>query len=69
MPARDAQTNRGTHFYYYVLRNQKFIEIRKRDGRIVPFDKDKITVALEKAGFATGEFGHDVQETLDAKSA
>lgn len=42
----------------------KFTEIRKRDGRIVPFDKDKITAALEKAGFATGEFGHDVAEHL-----
>lgn len=42
----------------------KFTEIRKRDGRIVPFDKDKITAALEKAGFATGEFEHDVAKHL-----
>ncbi|MCR4323059.1 MAG: ribonucleoside triphosphate reductase [Candidatus Azambacteria bacterium] len=42
----------------------KFTEIRKRDGRIVPFDKDKITAALEKAGLATDEFGHDIAKHL-----
>ncbi|MEW6665701.1 MAG: ribonucleoside triphosphate reductase [Thermodesulfobacteriota bacterium] len=33
-----------------------FEEIRKRDGRVVPFDSSKITAALAKAGKATGEF-------------
>lgn len=33
-----------------------FEGIRKRDGRIVPFDTSKITTAIAKAGEATGEF-------------
>jgi len=34
-----------------------FEEIRKRDGRVVPFDASKITTAIRKAGDASGEFG------------
>ncbi|RJR32004.1 MAG: ribonucleoside triphosphate reductase [Desulfobacteraceae bacterium] len=34
-----------------------FDEIRKRDGRVVPFDSSKITAAIAKAGKATDEFG------------
>jgi ribonucleoside-triphosphate reductase len=34
-----------------------FDEIRKRDGRVVPFDSSKITSAIAKAGKATDEFG------------
>ena len=34
-----------------------FSEIKKRDGRIVEFDSLKITVAIAKAGKASGEFG------------
>jgi len=30
--------------------------IKKRDGRVVEFDSSKITIAIEKAGSATGEF-------------
>lgn len=33
-----------------------FENIKKRDGRVVPFDSSKITSALAKAGQATGEF-------------
>ena len=33
-----------------------FEEIRKRDGRVVPFDSSKITSAIAHAGKATGEF-------------
>ena len=33
-----------------------FDEIKKRDGRIVPFDSPKITEAIANAGKATGEF-------------
>ncbi len=36
--------------------NTPFTKIRKRDGRIVPFNPLKITRAIEKAGIATGEF-------------
>jgi ribonucleoside-triphosphate reductase len=31
--------------------------IKKRDGRLAPFDSEKITLAIAKAGQATGEFG------------
>jgi ribonucleoside-triphosphate reductase len=33
-----------------------FRNIKKRDGRIVPFDSSKITAAIAKAGAATGDF-------------
>jgi ribonucleoside-triphosphate reductase len=33
-----------------------FTAIRKRDGRLVPFDAGKITRAIARAGSATGEF-------------
>jgi anaerobic ribonucleoside-triphosphate reductase len=36
---------------------QCFTDIRKRDGRVVPFDLGKITAAIARAGRATGEFG------------
>lgn len=35
----------------------QFDKIVKRDGRIVPFDPQKITIAILRAGRATGEFG------------
>lgn len=41
-----------------------FSMIKKRDGRLVPFSPDKITVALTKAGTATGEFGPETAEQL-----
>ena len=41
-----------------------FSYLRKRDGRVVPFDVTKITAALAKAGEATGEFDRDFAETL-----
>jgi ribonucleoside-triphosphate reductase (formate) len=41
-----------------------FTSIRKRDGRLVPFDAHKIITALTKAGQATGEFGDSVARTL-----
>jgi len=34
-----------------------YAQIKKRSGRTVPFDKNKITAAIAKAGEATGEFG------------
>jgi ribonucleoside-triphosphate reductase (formate) len=34
-----------------------FEQIKKRDGRVVPFDSPKITSAIASAGRATGEFG------------
>lgn len=41
-----------------------FSKIRKRNGHIVSFDKEKIAVAINKAGKATGEFGRDVADVL-----
>lgn len=42
-------------------------QIKKRSGKIVRFDKTKITTALAKAGKATGEFGKTEAETLTKK--
>ena len=41
--------------------------IRKRDGRLVPFDPEKITNAIAKAGNATGEFDSDAARKLTIK--
>jgi anaerobic ribonucleoside-triphosphate reductase len=41
-----------------------FTSVRKRDGRFVDFDADKITRAILKAGRASGEFGEDVARKL-----
>lgn len=39
-------------------------KIRKRNGKIVDFDANKITTAITKAGKETGEFTEDVAKTL-----
>jgi ribonucleoside-triphosphate reductase len=39
-------------------------KIKKRDGRVVPFKKEKISTAISKAGAATGEFDMDKAEEL-----
>lgn len=44
-----------------------FKNIIKRDGRIVPFDPEKITIAISKAGKATGEFDYDTARRLTIK--
>jgi len=41
--------------------------IRKRDGKLAPFDARKISQAILKAGKATGEFGDDVAQTLTVR--
>jgi ribonucleoside-diphosphate reductase alpha chain len=38
-----------------MTKNNSFAEVRKRDGRIVPFDQDRITSAISRAMSATGE--------------
>lgn len=51
------------------LSNTKNItKIRKRDGRIVDFDKEKIVDAIFKAGFSTGEFNYRVAKRLAQKA-
>ncbi|RLG73152.1 MAG: ribonucleoside triphosphate reductase [Methanobacteriota archaeon] len=41
-----------------------FEKIKKRDGRIVKFDAERITNAIRKAGEATGEFDREVAQRL-----
>lgn len=41
--------------------------IKKRDGRRVKFQPEKITAAIEKAGLATGEFDRAEAEQLTTK--
>ncbi|MFA6691571.1 MAG: ribonucleoside triphosphate reductase, partial [Saccharofermentanales bacterium] len=41
-----------------------FAKIRKRNGQIVDFDRSKISRAMLKAGEASGEFGHEIADTL-----
>jgi ribonucleoside-triphosphate reductase len=51
-------------------RNSKiisFTQIRKRNGRLVPFDARNIKTAILKAGHATGEFGDDVARSLTSR--
>jgi len=40
-----------------MVKEKVVVKIRKRDGRLVPFQEDKIVSAVYKAGRATGEFG------------
>jgi len=44
-----------------------FTQIRKRDGRIVKFDPEKITGAIAKAGAATGEYETETARRLTIK--
>ena len=44
-----------------------FEKIRKRDGKIVQFDVEKITNAIAKAGTATGEFDGKIAQKLTLK--
>jgi len=44
-----------------------FEKIKKRDGRIVKFDAEKITTAIAKAGAATGEFDRKIAQKLTLK--
>ena len=43
-------------------------KVRKRDGRVVKFDKSRIMRAILKAGQATGEFDKDIAEELTNKA-
>ncbi len=44
-----------------------FKNIIKRDSRIVPFNPEKITIAISKAGKATGEFDYETAKRLTIK--
>ena len=43
------------------------LSIKKRDGRLAAFNPEKITLAIAKAGQATGEFGLDTARLLAAE--
>jgi ribonucleoside-triphosphate reductase len=43
-------------------------KIKKRDGRILPFNLNKITTAIGKAGAATKEFSMDIAATLSQRT-
>lgn len=45
-----------------------FTTIITREGKVVPFEIDKIVTAIEKAGVATKSFGHDEAILLAQKS-
>ncbi len=45
-----------------------FSEIQKRDGRVVKFDPEKITIAIKKAGAATGEFDESAAKKLSLRA-
>jgi ribonucleoside-triphosphate reductase len=49
------------------LAKEPFKKIEKRDGKIVKFEQERITNALEKAGAATGEYGRKIAEKLSDK--
>lgn len=42
------------------------VSLRKRDGRLVPFELEKIGAAIEAAGLATGEFDQATAQALAA---
>ena len=44
-----------------------FIKIKKRDGRVVNFNAQKITEAIAKAGAATNEFDEKIAQKLTLK--
>lgn len=49
------------------LKVKPFDKVVKRDGKIVPFEKERIAAAIGKAGEATGEFGSKIAEKLAEK--
>ena len=48
-------------------RHLRIMQIRKRDGRIVPFDKEKITNAIYKAIVATGSRDRTLADSLSTR--
>ncbi len=59
------QTNAAEHLQAYLAsKTELFTRVRKRDGRIVPFDSKRITCSLAWAGRHSGEFGEDMAQRL-----
>jgi ribonucleoside-triphosphate reductase len=53
---------------YLASKTGLFTQIKKRDGRIVPFDAKAITNSIYKAAQHTGEFGEDVALRLSIRA-
>ncbi len=49
---------------YLASKDTLFHSVRKRDGRVVPFNPGAITQSLLAAGKSTGEFGEDIARKL-----
>lgn len=47
-----------------AVKKQQLLKIKKRDGRIVPFDQNRIVTAIFKAGQATGSFDKKEAERI-----
>jgi len=57
------------HFQAYLSsKTGLFTQVKKRDGRIVPFEPARVVRALAKAGAATGEFGEETALRLAIKA-
>ncbi|HNX03985.1 MAG TPA: ribonucleoside triphosphate reductase [Opitutales bacterium] len=52
---------------YLASKTGLFTHIRKRDGRIVPFESKAITRSIQAAGKETGEFGEEMAQRLTIK--
>jgi ribonucleoside-triphosphate reductase len=58
-----------THFQAYLSsRTGLFKQVRKRDGRVVPFAPSRIQRAIARAGQATGEYDEEVALRLAIKT-
>lgn len=59
----------ANHFQAYLSsRTGLFKQVRKRDGRVVPFAPSRIQRAIARAGAATGEFDEEVALRLAIKT-
>ena len=47
------------------MQNPPFTQLRKRDGRLVDFDSNRIKIAIEKALKATECYNPKIAETLN----
>ena len=45
-------------------KKHSYTKIKKRNGKVVPFQKEKIAIAIGKAGKVTGEFEMDKAREL-----
>ncbi|MFA5258169.1 MAG: ribonucleoside triphosphate reductase [Opitutales bacterium] len=52
---------------YLASKTGLFTQIRKRDGRVVPFDPKAVTKSILAAGKETGEFGEEMAQRLTIK--